>query len=42
VLPSVGWKVIGNGVFWPKSGEPGHDWLDATDHRMVWVDLRGG
>jgi len=40
VLPSVGWQVIGNGVFWPKSGEPGHDWLDATDHRMVWVDLR--
>ena len=39
VLPSVGWKVIGNGVFWPKAGETGHDWLDATDHRMVWVDL---
>ena len=41
VLPSVGWQVSGSGVFWPKSGEPGHDWLDATDHRMVWVDLRG-
>jgi hypothetical protein len=41
VLPSVGWQVIGSGVFWPKVGEPGHDWLDATDHRMVWVDLRG-
>ena len=41
VLPSLGWQVVGNGVFWPKSGEPGHDWLDATDHRMVWVDLRG-
>ena len=41
VLPSYGWQVIAKGVFWPKAGETGHDWLDATDHRMVWVDLGG-
>lgn len=40
VLPSIGWQVTASGVFWPKAGETGHDWLDATDHRMVWVDLQ--
>ncbi|GGA77340.1 endonuclease [Arenimonas soli] len=39
VLPSVGFSVTGSGVFWPAPGQPGADWLDATDHRMVWVDL---
>lgn len=39
VLPSVGFTVTDSGVFWPKPGEPGADWLDASDHRMVWVDL---
>jgi endonuclease/exonuclease/phosphatase family metal-dependent hydrolase len=40
VLPSIGWQVKASGVFWPKTGETGHEWLDATDHRMVWVDLQ--
>jgi endonuclease/exonuclease/phosphatase family metal-dependent hydrolase len=39
VLPSVGLPVQGSGVFWPRPGETGADWLHATDHRMVWVDL---
>lgn len=39
VLPSVGLGVKASGVFWPKTGEFGAEWLDATDHRMVWVDL---
>jgi endonuclease/exonuclease/phosphatase family metal-dependent hydrolase len=39
VLPSVGFRVLDKGVFWPKRGEAGSDWLDATDHRMVWVDI---
>lgn len=39
VLPSVGFSVLGSGVFWPAPGQPGAAWLDATDHRMVWVDL---
>jgi Endonuclease/Exonuclease/phosphatase family len=40
VLPSAGLQVTASGVFWPTPGEPGADWLDASDHRMVWVDLQ--
>ena len=39
VLPSVGLPVQASGVFWPKAGERGAEWLAATDHRLVWVDL---
>ena len=39
LLPSVGLSVRASGVFWPKPGEVGADWIDATDHHMVWVDL---
>jgi hypothetical protein len=39
VLPSVGLPLSASGVFWPAPGEPGAAWLDASDHRMVWVDL---
>jgi endonuclease/exonuclease/phosphatase family metal-dependent hydrolase len=40
VLPSLGFDVVDSGVFWPPAGAPGSDWVGATDHRMVWVDLR--
>ena len=40
VLPSTQFEIVDSGVFWPLPGEPGSDWLDATDHRMVWLDLR--
>lgn len=39
VLPSVGFTVRGSGVFWPRPGELGADWIGASDHHMVWVDL---
>lgn len=39
VLPSVGLTVAGSGVFWPAPGQPGADWLDASDHHLVYVDL---
>jgi endonuclease/exonuclease/phosphatase family metal-dependent hydrolase len=39
-LPSRNVEVVGSGVFWPRSDEPGHDWAEASDHRMVWVDIR--
>lgn len=39
VLPSVGFVPLDSGVFWPRPGETGADWLDATDHHLVWVDL---
>jgi hypothetical protein len=40
LLPSTGFEVVDSGVFWPLPGEHGSDWIDATDHRMVWLDLR--
>jgi endonuclease/exonuclease/phosphatase family metal-dependent hydrolase len=39
VLPSRGLSIAGSGVFWPAPGTEGADWLDATDHHLVWVDL---
>ncbi len=40
VLPSLGFEVIRSGVFWPPLDRPESQWLQASDHRMVWVDLR--
>jgi len=40
VLPSVGLSVQASGVFWPKPGEPGAEWLGASDHHLVWLDLK--
>lgn len=39
VLPSVGLTAQDQGVFWPSNGQLGSDWIMASDHRMVWVDL---
>ena len=39
VLPSNGFKVQDSGVFWPLPTQPGAQWLDASDHHLVWVDL---
>jgi len=38
-LPSHNLKIVQAGIFWPTPDEEGHDLMDATDHRMVWVDL---
>ncbi len=40
VLPSTSLPIVSSGVFWPAQGEPGHDWIDASDHRLVWIDIR--
>ncbi|MEM9883242.1 MAG: endonuclease/exonuclease/phosphatase family protein [Planctomycetota bacterium] len=40
VLPTVEWKLVKAGVFWPTTDDPRRDWIDASDHRLVWVDLR--
>ncbi len=42
VLPSATLKVTGCGVFWPAEGESGHELVDASDHRLVWVDIEMG
>lgn len=39
VLPSEQLVVRSSGVFWPLPGELGSDWIEASDHRMVWVDI---
>jgi endonuclease/exonuclease/phosphatase family metal-dependent hydrolase len=39
VLPSTGFRVLGTGVFWPVPGAEGAEWIGATDHHMVYVDL---
>ena len=39
VLPSTGLRIVDSGVFWPAPGKEGADWIDATDHHMVWLDL---
>jgi 3-phytase len=40
VLPSkAGFKVLDSGVFWPASGEHESKWAEASDHRLVWVDV---
>lgn len=41
-LPSRSLRILANGVFWPAPGEPGSDWVEASDHRLVWVDVVGG
>jgi endonuclease/exonuclease/phosphatase family metal-dependent hydrolase len=40
VLPSTGYRIARSGVFWPPANRPEAQWLKASDHRLVWVDLR--
>ena len=39
VLPSSNLTVLGSGVYWPLPGEPGAALIDASDHRLVWIDV---
>lgn len=39
VLPSRTFRIVGNGVFWPRADDPAAAWLTTTDHHLVWVDL---
>ena len=39
-LPSRGLAVLNGGVFWPAPGEPGSEAVTASDHRLVWIDVR--
>ena len=39
VLPSNNLKLLGSGVFWPKPIEDGYGLVDASDHRLVWIDI---
>lgn len=39
VLPSTGLRVVDSGVYWPASTDPASALVDASDHRLVWVDV---
>ncbi len=40
-LPSRTLDLKSSGVFWPKPDQPGGDLVDASDHRLVWIDIVG-
>lgn len=40
VLPSRDFKVTDSGVFWPANGSPDAAIAEASDHHLVWLDLR--
>jgi len=40
VLPSRSLRVANSGVFWPSPREPDGALVEASDHRLVWVDIR--
>lgn len=39
VLPAATLKITQAGVYWPPPDAAEHQLLDASDHRLVWVDL---
>jgi endonuclease/exonuclease/phosphatase family metal-dependent hydrolase len=39
LLPSSGLTLTGCGVFWPPRGTAGHQWVEVSDHRLVWLDI---
>lgn len=40
VLPSIFLDVMGSGVYWPTKDDP-HAYLNkASDHKLVWIDIR--
>ncbi len=42
VLPSNQFEIVQCGIFWPteEHGKEWQDWVEATDHRLVWIDIR--
>jgi endonuclease/exonuclease/phosphatase family metal-dependent hydrolase len=40
VLPSTEFEVVDGGVFWPAPDSPDAELASASDHHMVWLDLR--
>ena len=39
-LPSSNFKLGDSGVFWPAKTDPNYPLINATDHRMVWVEVQ--
>lgn len=39
-LPSKNLSIIKSGIFWPTPEEAGAELIGASDHRLVWIDVR--
>ena len=39
MLPSAGLEIAIAGGYWPSEDEPREALIDASDHRLVWVDV---
>ena len=39
LLPSIGLQIRNAGVFWPEPDEPTASLIEASDHRLVWMDI---
>ena len=39
LLPASALPTSACGVFWPARGEAGHQWVEVSDHRLVWLDI---
>jgi len=39
LLPGRSLMISDSAVFWPALGEAGYDLVDASDHRLVWIDI---
>ncbi len=39
VLPSRGLTLLDTGVFWPSRNDQQSQWVSATDHRLVWIEV---
>ena len=40
VLPSATLEQVASGVFWPAPADPHYDLATASDHRLVWIDVK--
>ena len=40
VLPSRDLHIVNSGVLWPRKDQPNAALLDASDHRLVWLDIK--
>jgi len=40
VLPSNELEIKSAGVYWPREQQEGADAIQASDHRLVWIDLK--
>lgn len=40
LLPRKSMKIMDSGVFWPTTDDPWFDLVTASDHRLVWIDVR--